>query len=347
MNMKKSLIVVGVSLVSFFTLSSVVLAESTTCPAGSTAAVCASVGIVTFAVIINLFTATIVKALGTLAMSGAMVAFLYGLVMYIVGAREGDAAKITKGNIFIRWGLVALFVMFSVYGIIKFGQDLLFGGKDMTTITIPNLNFGVGGFSAAGTGSSGSPLGGSPGIRTGSSGSPTGGSPGTGGSSVRPVGGSPNTGSGASPFSGTGSSGNSSSMPTDYASCMEAVQDGATICAETYPADNYSSCVAQGNSSSLCADAFPGNPGDPGGATTDTCGAGWHPDSSNTGCVPDAGEQGSATTQNCGTGFHPDAAGTGCLVDSTGAGAPGDSCYDGGDCASRQCSVDGGGGTCY
>jgi hypothetical protein len=39
------------------------------------------------------------------------------------------------------YGLIGLFVMFSVYGIIKFGQGILFGTKDVSTITIPEINF--------------------------------------------------------------------------------------------------------------------------------------------------------------------------------------------------------------
>ena len=133
--MKKIFTATGVSLISFFVLSSFVEAQ-----ANATNAV---QGIGTFAGLINAFTQTVVKATGTLFMALAMVAFLYGIVQYIWGGRGGDSTKIGKGNTFIKWSLVALFVMFSVYGIIKFAQTFICGGKECdNTITIPDINFG-------------------------------------------------------------------------------------------------------------------------------------------------------------------------------------------------------------
>lgn len=133
--MKKIITASGVSLISFFALSSFAEAQAN--------ATNAAQGIGTFAGLINAFTQTVVKATGTLFFALAMVAFLYGVVQYIWGAREGDATKISKGNTFLKWSLVALFVMFSVYGIIKFAQTFICGGRECdNTITIPDINFG-------------------------------------------------------------------------------------------------------------------------------------------------------------------------------------------------------------
>jgi hypothetical protein len=101
-------------------------------------------GINSFSELIDLFTKTIVKTASTLLLSLALIAFFVGIVQYIWGSREGDATKISKGNEFMKWSLVALFVMFSVYGIIRFGQGFLCGGACDNTIVIPDINFKTG-----------------------------------------------------------------------------------------------------------------------------------------------------------------------------------------------------------
>ena len=108
-----------------------------------------SSGISSFGTLIDLLTNTVVKSMATLLLSLALLAFFYGLVEYIWAKRQGNGDKVKAGNEFMTWGLVALFVMFSVYGIIKFAQSTLFGSTNMTEITIPNINFKAG---------SGSPL---------------------------------------------------------------------------------------------------------------------------------------------------------------------------------------------
>lgn len=75
-------------------------------------------------------------------MAAGVVAFFYGIVEYIWGRRQGNIEKTKNGNQFMTWGLIALFVMFSVYGIIKFAQNIIMPGTDFNTITIPGINFG-------------------------------------------------------------------------------------------------------------------------------------------------------------------------------------------------------------
>jgi hypothetical protein len=101
-------------------------------------------GINSFAGVVNLFTTQVVKAVSTLFLSLALVAFFFGIAQFIWGTRDGDATKAKNGKQFMLWGMIALFVMFSVYGIIKFGQGILFNGRDVTTIQIPSFNFGTG-----------------------------------------------------------------------------------------------------------------------------------------------------------------------------------------------------------
>ena len=95
----------------------------------------------TFADLVNTFTATIVASLSTLIVSSAVLMFFYGVIQFLMAKRQGDGDGIKNGNKFMTWGLVALFVMFSVYGIIKLAQSILFNGKPMKTIDIPS--FGV------------------------------------------------------------------------------------------------------------------------------------------------------------------------------------------------------------
>ncbi len=102
----------------------------------------ATTGITSINTIITTFTTTVVKSLGALLLAAALVAFFWGVVQYIWGNREAKPEKIKSGNQFMGWGLLALFVMFSVYGIIQFGQRIFFNDIDVTKITIPEINFG-------------------------------------------------------------------------------------------------------------------------------------------------------------------------------------------------------------
>ena len=148
--MKKTFTITGVTISSFLILTLTAYAQGTVSGVSG--------GASTLAGLVNDVNATLIKAVGTLIMSLAVVAFFWGVVQYIWGAREGEAAKIAAGNQFMVWGLVGLFVMFSVYGIIKFFQGTLLPGVDSSTITIPNVQIkgSTGGGAATGGFSSGS-----------------------------------------------------------------------------------------------------------------------------------------------------------------------------------------------
>ena len=137
--MKKSFIVAGISLTSFLVFSSIVSAADVATTQQAIG------GIKSLSDIVDAITKTLVKALGSLAMAAGVVAFFYGVVEYIWGLREGKTDKIVAGRQFMIWGLIALFVMFSVYGFINFGQQLFFKGVDVTKIVIPEFNFTRGG----------------------------------------------------------------------------------------------------------------------------------------------------------------------------------------------------------
>ncbi len=139
--MKKLFILAGVSFATGLLFTSIASAQLT--------ATGVQQGMGTFADIINTFNTTIVKALGTLFMAGGVVAFFFGLANFIWGLRQGDTNVIKNGKQFMIWSLVALFVMFSVYGIIKFAQSM-FPGLGDNTITIPDVRYQGGGGAAGG-----------------------------------------------------------------------------------------------------------------------------------------------------------------------------------------------------
>lgn len=65
----------------------------------------------------------IVKALLPIASGLALLGFFWGLAIFIFQA--GDEAAVDKGKRIMKWGLISLFVMFSVWGIISFFQTNL------------------------------------------------------------------------------------------------------------------------------------------------------------------------------------------------------------------------------
>lgn len=54
----------------------------------------------------------------------ALVVFLWGIVEYIRGAGSSDSRE--QGTRHIIWGLIGLFIMVSVYGIIELFKNTLF-----------------------------------------------------------------------------------------------------------------------------------------------------------------------------------------------------------------------------
>ncbi len=87
----------------------------------------------------NTLAGGVVTSLGYLMFTLAVVAFFWGIVQFIWAARGGDAGKgVENGKQFMLWGIIALFVMFSVWGIVKFAQGV-FNIQGQTSITIPNI----------------------------------------------------------------------------------------------------------------------------------------------------------------------------------------------------------------
>jgi hypothetical protein len=68
------------------------------------------------------------------------VAFFFGTAQFILGSRDANPDKMKNGKQFMLWGVIALFVAFSVYGIIIFFQGTL-GIQGKTDIKIPRVIF--------------------------------------------------------------------------------------------------------------------------------------------------------------------------------------------------------------
>ena len=91
--------------------------------------------------LVNNFTKNVVTSVGYLFLSVAVVVFFLGVIQFIWASRAGEKDGMGKGKNFMVWGLVALFVMFSVWGIIKFAQNVLGPEFQSTEITVPTLKF--------------------------------------------------------------------------------------------------------------------------------------------------------------------------------------------------------------
>lgn len=66
----------------------------------------------------------IVELLIILVGALALLAFLWGLMRFIFRV-GGDEKAVEQGKNLMKWGLIALFVMMSVWGIVRFFQDEL------------------------------------------------------------------------------------------------------------------------------------------------------------------------------------------------------------------------------
>lgn len=94
-------------------------------------------GINTVGTAINAVTTQIIGRLVTLFATLAMAAFFWGLVKFILASRAGKPEEIENGKRFMGWSIVALFVMFSIWGIINYAQRI-FGTTD-NNIRVPRV----------------------------------------------------------------------------------------------------------------------------------------------------------------------------------------------------------------
>src|SRR3989338_544541 len=75
-----------------------------------------------------------------IAFGAAVLGFFYGLPKYIFGA-GGEKAQ-EGGKSIMKWGLIVLFIMASIYGIIRIIQVTVLGGNSTETIRAPRIDIG-------------------------------------------------------------------------------------------------------------------------------------------------------------------------------------------------------------
>ncbi|PIT90869.1 hypothetical protein COU17_03415 [Candidatus Kaiserbacteria bacterium CG10_big_fil_rev_8_21_14_0_10_49_17] len=80
---------------------------------------------------------TLISSAIPIVLALAVLAFFWGLMKYIFSA--GDADKQEEGRNIMIWGIIALFVMVSVWGLVRLLQDTFNISKD-STIDAPTVN---------------------------------------------------------------------------------------------------------------------------------------------------------------------------------------------------------------
>lgn len=91
---------------------------------------------------VNLF-----SVLNTLLISSAVLSFLYGVIIFLLGRyqknEKNNLQNIENGKVFMKWGLVALFLILSISGIIKLFQEEL-DINNSNTLDISAVSFKMG-----------------------------------------------------------------------------------------------------------------------------------------------------------------------------------------------------------
>lgn len=85
-------------------------------PAPKAADVCADVPKDTLANIINFFSCIIIKTIVPLLFSLAIAGFIWGVIQYLINPESEEKKK--KAREYIVWGIIGLFVMVSMWGLV-------------------------------------------------------------------------------------------------------------------------------------------------------------------------------------------------------------------------------------
>ena len=103
-----------------------------------------------FGVIGGLFSAIagLINTAIPIVFAAAFLGFFYGLAKYVFSAGNEEAKE--QGKMIMIWGTIALFVMLSVFGIIRLFQGTLLNGTSTGAIAPPTVRVGGGGFQNSG-----------------------------------------------------------------------------------------------------------------------------------------------------------------------------------------------------
>jgi succinate dehydrogenase/fumarate reductase cytochrome b subunit len=97
-------------------------------------------GTLSFKETANNITNNVLTSATTLLMTAAFVVFFAGVVLFMYHRSSGEDAKLAKDREAMLWGLLALFVMVSVWGIIKLVQGF-FGIQNDNNIQVQSVAF--------------------------------------------------------------------------------------------------------------------------------------------------------------------------------------------------------------
>ena len=95
--------------------------------------VCKDIGLTSLGGIINFFTCTIAKSIIPLLVTLAVAAFIWGVIQYFLYPDNEEKRK--NGKSFLLWGIIALFVMVSIWGLVS-----IFSTTFGINLVIPQLS---------------------------------------------------------------------------------------------------------------------------------------------------------------------------------------------------------------
>ncbi|MDQ1281997.1 MAG: hypothetical protein QG630_348 [Patescibacteria group bacterium] len=97
-------------------------------------------GSLNFKAAANNITNNILTSATTLLMTAGFVLFFWGVVRFLYDRSNGDDSRLQKDKEAMLWGLIALFVIVSTWGIIRLAQDFL-GLQNDSNIQIKSVEF--------------------------------------------------------------------------------------------------------------------------------------------------------------------------------------------------------------
>ncbi|MBP6925799.1 MAG: hypothetical protein KBC22_01930 [Candidatus Pacebacteria bacterium] len=107
--MYKKLIIITNSIVGFLATARLALAQT---PSGACSNAMSNLGD-----IFNYATCLLSKSVIPLLITVALVAFMYGVIEYLINAEDENKRK--EGRKFMLWGIISLFVMLGIFGILQ------------------------------------------------------------------------------------------------------------------------------------------------------------------------------------------------------------------------------------
>ena len=86
-------------------------------------------GITDLTSLINFFSCTLINSVSPLLVSLAVISFVYGIIQYFLYPDNEEKRK--QGKTFMFWGIVTLFVMVSIWGLVGIFSSTFLNGKTL------------------------------------------------------------------------------------------------------------------------------------------------------------------------------------------------------------------------